>query len=533
MCGIAGFVSQARGGATQSTVQQCVLRTLANISHRGFSQNEMQCENDWGIGANRLQIVDASNGRQPFTSPDARITGVLNGEVYNHAELRQSLLQAGYVFQTQCDTEVVVNAYHFWGDKAFSKFDGKFAVVLFDRVSRMWIAARDFHGIKPLYYSLQDVSSGAALLIASEMKALDPKNNAIREFLPGSIASGQCNAKDINFSTFIPESLEHTAPSFGEAQAATKLRGLISNAVRKRLQTSLPVAVFLSGGIDSSVVFFEAIQHHANVQAFVIGDSNGSDVIAAKLLCEELGVSLVHITVTKEELLRAIKEVVICIESFEPNHIRGGALSYFLSREVAKAGYRIALCGEGSDELFCGYGEFVQSKHNGLNDIAINKLRANFVEQLHRTQLQRVDRTAMRFTLEVRVPYLDTQVSSYARTLPVSMLLKQQDSGIWQTKYLLRIAYTGLLPDEIVWRDKVVLSAGAGFGSNGPEGIFYEYANQHVTDVELQNLQRKYSEFQIKDKEEALYFNIFVDYFGSQSLAANRPQVNQTLAKLR
>jgi asparagine synthase (glutamine-hydrolysing) len=301
---------------------------------------------------------------------------------------------------------------------------------------------------------------------------------------------------------------------------------LISASVKKRVQSELPIAIFLSGGVDSSIILYEAIKHHPNVTAFSIGSQDSQDVKIGKRLCSKLNVPFVHVPIDSATLLKSIPDVVWSIESFEPNHIRGGTLSFFLSKEVAERGFKIALCGEGADELFGGYREFGIALEAGDSEDAIRGLFERFVKELYKTQLQRVDRTSMNFTLEVREPYLDKRILDFSYSLPITKKIGISSEGKWFNKSILREAYRGILPDWITSREKVVLSMGAGFGSNGPEGIFYENGLRMVSAQELINMQTKYPEYKINTSEEAYYFKIFLEKFGEIDLAKNRPLVN-------
>ena len=512
MCGIAGVKAQ-----NQVEVRSVLLKMLDAIHHRGFSQNELIVDNNWAIGMNRLQIVDEANGTQPFISNNNRYICVFNGEIYNFLQLKKRLEGKGYKFKSNCDSEVVVMAYEEWGVDSFEKLDGMFALAIYDKQENNFILARDPFGIKPLYYT----KSEAGFLFASEIKALEPLTNQIEEFPPGHyrIADNNICYRDPLKYVNSENQSEDDNPKI--------LRELISAAVKKRVQTKLPVAVLLSGGIDSSIVMYEAMEHHDNVTAFVVGKADAEDCMAAIKLCEELNTKIVHIDIGEQDLIDSIEETVFAIESFEPNHIRGGTLSLAISKVIAEHGFKIALCGEGADEIFWGYDEFRNQFLAEADDIRLNSLGKIFVSQLHKTQLQRVDRTAMKHTLEVRVPFLDQAVAEYALNAPPESKIVRIGNAI-VTKFLLRQAYKDILPDYITTREKAVFSYGAGFGSNGEEGPFYTHANATISDDEFDNFIERYASFKIKNKEEMLYFTLYLRHFGEQNLAKCRPSVNKT-----
>lgn len=498
---------------------------LAKIAHRGTSLAEIGGCDRWAIGANRLPIVGRDHGRQPLRSPDGSVHVVFNGEIYNYRELRRNLEQQGYPFNLDTDTEVISHGYHCWGSDLFEKLDGMFAIIIYDQREGAHVVARDPMGVKPLYYLEND--NGA--FYASEIKALLTQPGEITAIPPGHF---QHSVRGLH--PYSRQRTSETPQRHGSLKShADEFRTMFQAAVRKRVETDLPVAVFLSGGIDSSAVMYEVAKAHPNVVGFSIGSEDGPDVVAARRLCADLDLKHHHIPVTAQTLLGSIPDVIWTIESFEPNHIRGGTLSYILSREVARAGYKIALCGEGADELFGGYAEVGSALTSGLPKAAIEAIMARFVNELHRTQLQRVDRTSMRFALEVREPFLDQQIIAFADSLPLDHKIALKGRGRVMNKRVLREAYRDVLPDWLVDRSKAVLSLGAGFGSNGPEGMFYHHAHEMVSQEEFLALRNDHPEFDLSNREEGYYFRIFKERFGALSLARNRPLVNATLAEVQ
>jgi len=494
------------------------------LQHRGFSLEEFaKVGSICLMGANRLEIVDRELGRQPYLSKDGNVSIVFNGEIYNYQELKEQLSHLGACFRTHCDTEVLLEGYLNWGlDELCKRVRGMFVFIIFDNRIKKLIAVRDPFGIKPLYWT----ERGQDLFFASEIKALSPLKTEIHELYPGQTLIVTENSL-MRETYFDPATIaiDHSI-SFDEGVG--NLNQLISNAVRMRVQTDLPVAVLL-GGIDSAVILSQAIKYHRDVTAFTIGrDDNSEDIFFAQRVCKFLKVPLRIINTQEEEILSIVPEVIRCIESFEPNLIRNGALSYVLSRAVSKAGFRIALCGEGADELFGGYCEyahqFIKTGYTGVEQI-----RHVFIRELFKTQLRRVDRTSMAFTLEVRVPFLDFDVAKYALSLPGKYLLNQEDGQIIE-KVILRKAFRSELPDYAVSQKKRVLAFGAGFGTNADEGPFYERAQNQITDAEFNSLCRLYPNVNLRNKEEALYFKIMQKLYPIEQcpFLLNRPFVNKT-----
>ena len=516
MCGIAG-ISLTQGGNAKVALNAM----LESLQHRGYSHFETYTTGHWGLGANRLEIVDPANGRQPFQSNDGAVTAVLNGEIYNHHRLRRELQQLGCQFRSQNDTEVIAHGYRHWGEALFSRLDGMFAILLYDARNSRLLAVRDPLGVKPLY----TVTNSEGEFFASEIKALLGLRGTITEVAPGEIRLSGGQQKP-----YADPRRQECVVSEDLAENARKLRELLRASIEKRVDTNLPIAVFLSGGIDSAAVMYEAARAHSDVTAFSIGLEDSSDVQSAMRLCKELGFRYEHISVKWDDLLQAIPDVIWTIESFEPNHVRGGTLSYVLSRAVARAGYRIALCGEGADELFGGYAEVGLAVRQGQSAETVQGMLSRFVNELHRTQLQRIDRTSMRFTLEMREPFLDKRVVRFARALPLAHKVSRLADNSIENKRVLRAAYRGVLPDWVVNRGKVVLSQGAGFGSNGPEGPFYAHALEEMSEQGFQAIRRARPAFGLRNREEAYYFETFREKFGPLLLAAHRPLVNASAA---
>lgn len=503
MCGIAGAFATSPDADGQWLSGKA--RTmLSRISHRGYtSDTGFSCENRFALGCARLPIVDASHGAQPIESENGRFTVVLNGEIYNYRQLRENYL-CGTKLKTNSDTEVLANLLEKCGiEQSLPLLEGMFAFIAFDHVENKFLMARDLIGIKPLYYA--ECIHG--LLAASELKAFDSDAGAIMELLPRHYYDSEKG--ELSWE-----------PSSHESGAT--LRQLISDSVREQVQTKLPVAVLLSGGIDSSVICYEANQYHSDVTAFAIGKPDSSDMIAAQRLCRDMGFKFEAIVIGENEPLQAITDTVHSIESFEPNHIRAGALSYLISKHISSKGYRVSLCGEGADELFAGYPDFVALLQRTGNDYqALERVLESFVDGLYLTQLKRVDRTGMRFALEVRPPFLCTQIIQRAEAIPAHEKITIEN-GAYITKKPLREAYRGILPDYIVDRIKSVFSEGAGYDTNGHHGPFWDYTKQLISADEVVDLQNRYPQYRLTTHEEVYYFKIYLKYFNVDQIKPQR-----------
>lgn len=502
MCGIVAIINKHNS-------EQLVKTMLEKIIHRGDSQPAFDSfDNKTFLGSVRLKIVDRHSGRMPLYNEDKTIVTIFNGEIYNHKDLRLDLITKGHKFSTEADTEVLVHLYEEYGLEMLTLLDGMFAFVIYSPKTKQYIAARDRWGIKPLYFSHKNDS----LFIASEIKAFDGilEIDNIEELRPGHyIYNGEINS-------FFQPSYELSTLSYDHAKA--KVRNLLEEAVKKRVDTDLPIAVFLSGGVDSSIVYLLACKYHLDVTAIVIGKDDSSDVICAKRLCDLNNSKCLHINISQDEFLSNIPEVIKTIETFEPNPVRGSALSFYLASFAKEKGFKVVLCGEGSDEIFAGYGDFI-----GLDSREFQILTKNFVSDLYRTQLLRIDKTGMAFGVEIREPFMDNKLVQLAISLPPEYKVRPY-SNRELTKYILRDAFKDILPDFIFSRDKKTLMEGAGANSvQKGEGIFYEYASKNLPEQEFNDIQKKYPEYNLSTVEDAFYFKIYKEKYGLKvSNSSNR-----------
>lgn len=503
MCGIVGVFPKGLDVAADRHSEKAE-KMLSRISHRGFlALKNVESFNTFSLGCVRLPIVDEAKGNQPCHSLTGRIALVFNGEIYNYLSLRERYL-SGKQLKTESDTEVLANLIEVCGiETALSNIEGMFAFIAYDFQDARFYVGRDFIGIKPVYISERD----SDISIASEMKAFDNTDGEIKEIPPQ-------HYYDSLTGNHKWETL--TSTSYPD------LRTLISTSVKEQVNTDLPIAVFLSGGIDSSVICYEANRHHPDVTAFSIGKKNSNDMIIAERLCSDFNYKFEPVYVDEDELLNCIEDTVFSIESFEPNHVRAGTLTYLISKHVASKGFRVALCGEGADELFCGYPDFIELLKKNNNDYSeLKKVLDSFIEGLYLTQLKRVDRAAMRFSLEVRPPFLSTQIVSYANSIRPEEKLVYND-GEYITKKPLREAYRGVLPAYVVDRIKSVFSEGAGFDTNAHHGPFWDYTKDKVSQSEITSLQNEYPEYFLKTHEEVYYFKIFLKHFDVHQIKPKR-----------
>jgi asparagine synthase (glutamine-hydrolysing) len=523
MCGIASIIGN------QKQDSGMLKEMLLPIIHRGEREyfNESLDLGNCVLGMNRLAIVDRQRAKQPIGSNNGEFYIVFNGEIYNYKELQKELEDKGYKFNTNSDTEVLVNGYQEWGENVLDKISGMFAFFIYDKKHNSFFVARDPLGVKPLYWAEDEEKN---YYFASEIKSFAELSqvNKVNLFPPAHFMKDGKMEKYFNLSTQVDNDIT-------EQEATEKIRKLFDHSVKIRVQTDLPVAVYFSGGIDSTAVLATAVKYHNDVTAIIVGRDPSTDKDVAIKYCIENNIKyIVGVPPTEEELSKGLEEIVKITESFEPNMIRQSAVSYYIAKTASDNGFKVILCGEGSDEIFAGYPEFAKLESSK----EIQEKIAQFLSDLHRTQLQRVDRTSMFFTTEVREPFLDKDLLAYVLKIPTALKIKDVDGKI-VTKYILRKAMSDRLPEYVYNRDKVVLSEGAGFGGNQKiGGLFYDIVSKEVSDEEFEKFKSQYKEWNLETKEEVYYFKSYIKFgylkaeFNQKRTTVNKIDTQQEDTKL-
>ena len=519
MCGVAGIF-----GISPS--ETSLRRLLEPIKHRGEEKYryELFVTPKVALGMHRLGIVDEPHGEQPFQSQDGSVVTLLNGEIYNHNELRQALSHL-FKFSTSCDTEVVLNAYLKWGYDFVNHLDGKFAIAIYDSRRKELILARDPMGIKPLYYSFHEGN----WLFSSELKSLVPNvNGEIIELAPGSL---WINAQEKSYFTLgnfeSNELLDKENHSY-----IPILKETLKRAVEKRIKKEDPkIACLLSGGVDSSIVTYLASQIHPKVVAYTIAEAgkNSQDLQSSILLTKFLNIE--HVIVSPPVDIMSefyLKHGVYMTESFEPVLVRNAVTYHFVCRQVAADGFKYCLNGEGADELFGGY-DFVREAPKEKQD----QLIWHSLSIIHQSYLKMADRASMYTTLEARVPYMDKKLVELALSLPPQARIHE---GI--NKFALRSLFQKELPIEITHRKKVGMNEGAGFGVNqSDQSIYYKAVKayydkmpqQYEHDMALCSKEDDLNNIDLNQIEEVYNFARFVELGfkklrgGTQRIQLNTP----------
>jgi len=442
VCGIAVLHATSTDSGHEG-LAELGMPMLRRLEHRGpDGTSARQVGSSW-LGHTRLSIVDLEGGDQPLTDEAHHRWVVCNGEIYNHEVLRGEF---DGPFLTRSDSEAALHA-SVEGAAGIARLRGMFAFCVADEDGG-FLAARDRLGVKPLYWAQRD----GVVAFASELRAFEPEwRPMVEEFPPGHIwteADGLVRYGEI---------AEETREYRSRKSAKDAIRAALIDGVRRRMMADVPVGVFLSGGLDSSLVaaiLARETEAGQPVHSFAAGTEGSSDLVAARIVAEALGLEHHERIYTADEVVEVLPTVVASIESFEPSLVRSAVPNYLLS-ELAAQHVKVVLTGEGADELFAGYDHLRDIEDS--DELRLELIRS--VEGLHNLNLQRCDRVTMAHGLEARVPFLDLDLIAVAQRVPIAWKLPGEEG---QEKAILREAFTGWIPDEILWRRKEQFGDGSG-----------------------------------------------------------------------
>lgn len=458
-------------------------KMLSKIKHRGPDEEGMWFSDDISMGHTRLSIIDISSGKQPMLTPDKKKVIVFNGEIYNFKEI-QNNLKNKYSFTTNSDTEVILHLYEEKGYDCLNDLNGMFAFVIYD--NGKIFAARDRIGIKPLYIAKHNDK----IIFASELKCLWFADE-INEFPPGSFYTSE-NGFQTYYKLPYPRDIH-----FDIDTIITNIQNLLDKAVQIRLISDVPVGVFLSGGLDSSIVAAIMKKYLPELHSFTVGVEGSEDIISARKVANYLGTIHHEYIYTETEMLQYLPDVIYHLELYDAPLVRSAVPNYFVSR-LAKGIVKVLLSGEGADEIFCGY-EYLK-KINTDDELKSESYR--ITNSLQNTNLQRTDRITMSHSIEARVPFLDFKVIDFV--FSISSSIKNPNFKNTE-KWILRKAFENYLPSEIIWRKKQKFSEGA-----GSINILKAFAEKEIKDNEYLAYSK---DKKIRSKEEYFYYKIFENHF--------------------
>lgn len=518
MCGIIGaFTINDNANELRPTV----LEMSKKIRHRGPDWSGVFCEDKAILSHERLAIVDPQSGGQPLYSKDKNLILAVNGEIYNHRELRTEL--PDYEFLTHSDCEVILALYKKKGIHFIEELNGIFAFILYDKEANTYFIARDHLGIVPLYIGW-DVHGN--FYAASELKALEGVCNRFQEFLPGHYIYSKEGQEMQKWYKRDWTEFENVKDNVSDTLV---LRKALEDSVHRQLMSDVPYGVLLSGGLDSSIISAVTKKYAANriesgdtkqawypqLHSFAIGLEGSPDLIAANKVAEHIGSVHHEIHFTVQEGLDAVRDVIYHLETYDVTTIRASTPMYLLARVIKSMGIKMVLSGEGADEIFGGYLYFHKAPNaNAFHEETIRKL-----SKLHLYDCLRANKSLAAWGIEGRVPFLDKEF------MDVAMRLNPEDKMAGNgkmEKYILRQAFEDYLPKEIVWRQKEQFSDGVGYSWID---ALKAVANEEVSDEQLKNANFRFPIHPPMSKEEYRYRSIFSELFPSDSAALCVPSV--------
>lgn len=558
MCGIAGILGKKE--YTSDTIQKMV----AEIVHRGPDDFGILNEEKFSFGMRRLSIIDVDGGKQPISNEDDTVTVVFNGEIYNYKELQPELEKAGHTFKTHSDTEGLVHLYEQYGIDMLTKLRGMFGFSIYDKKKEQLFIARDYFGIKPMYYRVD--FQGRLQSFGSEIKSLlkdvhykpEVNNNAVYNYLafqynpleetmfkgifklpPGHFITVDLKTSFFTVQQYWQYEFEPNGTTPSSAETETKLAEQISSVMKDSVEhhmiSDVPVGAFLSGGVDSAIIvtLVQELRNKAGagpVSTFTIGFDHVSEHTEAKVIADKLGTDHTEIKISFDEYFKELPKIAWHFD--EPVADPSAVALYFLSREARKK-VKVVLSGEGSDELFGGYNIYrepfalapfanlprfikwliikpiskIPTNFYGFNYLrrSLQSLEERYIgnayifkpseqeriwkgkergaitgEKIGRTSLApfyeqvkdqpdsrkmqfidlnfwlpgdilaKADKMTMAHSLELRVPFLDIEVAKVSEKIPDDLKYKHG-----ATKYILRQAFKGILPQETSERKKL------------------------------------------------------------------------------
>lgn len=473
----------------------------------------------------RLAIVDPAGGSQPLLSEDGGLALAVNGEIYNHRELKTELAQP-YAFQTGSDCEVINALYREDSPASFlNRLNGIFAFALWDRRHERVLIARDPIGVVPLYWGHD---KDGHLVVASELKSLVDICADAAQFPPGHWYD---SAIDTLTRYYERPWRDYHAVEGVEADR-TALREAFERAVHRQLMTDVPYGVLLSGGLDSSLVAAVATRYARHriedndqseawwprLHSFAIGLKGSPDLAAAAIAAEALGTVHHGFEYTFEEGLDALPDVIRHVETYDVTTIRASTPMFLLARRIKAMGVKMVLSGEGSDEIFGGYLYF----HKAPNAREFHEELVRKLDALNNYDCLRANKSMMAWGVEPRVPFLDREFLDVAMRIDAKhkMVGKGADGARRIEKAVLREAFEGYLPDSILWRQKEQFSDGVGY--DWIDGL-KAHAEAQVSNRVMAAAAKRFVHNPPQTKEAYYYRHLFEQFFPTHAAAETVP----------
>lgn len=506
------------------------LRTKAlgmskKIRHRGPDWSGIHCSGSAILAHERLSIVDPESGGQPLFSPDGKQVLAVNGEIYNHQEIRERY-KGQYDFQTGSDCEVILALYRDKGIDFLEDLNGIFAFALYDEEQDAFLIARDHIGVIPLYIGY---NADGKVFVASELKALEGECERYEPFLPGHYYWSKAPGMKPWYKR---DWMEYDNVKDNPA-SCDAIRKSLCAAVKRQMMSDVPYGVLLSGGLDSSVI--SAItdsyaerrietdsQSRAwwpRLHSFAVGLKGAPDLAKARLVADYIGTVHHEINYTIQEGLDALRDVIYFIETYDITTVRASVPMYLLARVIKSMGIKMVLSGEGADEIFGGYLYF----HKAPSAEEFHKETVRKLSKLHQYDCLRANKSLSAWGVEGRVPFLDKEFLDVAmRTNPKAKMcsLNGSDPKASMEKRIVREAFEDMLPEEVAWRQKEQFSDGVGYSWID---TLKKITSEAVTDEQMAHAAERFPINTPLCKEEYYYRSIFEEHFPSESAARSVP----------
>ena len=498
-----------------------VLEMSKKVRHRGPDWSGIYTHKKAILSHERLAIVDPTSGKQPLFSPNKNYILAVNGEIYNHLEIRKQLKRT-YDFQTQSDCEIILALYKEKGVNFIDDLNGIFGFALYDATKDEFFIARDHMGIIPLYMGWD---KNGTFYVASELKALEGICSRIEIFPPGHYwhSTDSQPTKWYTRDWMEYENVKNNTTSIED------LHDALANAVHRQLMSDVPYGVLLSGGLDSSVtsalakLYSEKRVETGDTQgawwpklhSFAIGLEGSPDLAAAQKVAKHIDTIHHEVKFTIQEGLDAINDVIYHLETYDITTIRASTPMYLLARAIKAMGIKMVLSGEGADEIFGGYLYF----HKAPNAKEFHKETVRKLSKLYEYDCLRANKSLAAWGIEGRVPFLDIEF------MDVAMRLNPEDKMITpdkMEKWVLRKAFEKYLPESVTWRQKEQFSDGVGY--NWIDNL-KELVALAVTDEQMENAHYTFPIHTPQNKEEYHYRTIFESHFPSDTAAKTVPSV--------
>ncbi|MGN8818003.1 asparagine synthase (glutamine-hydrolyzing) [Oribacterium sp. HCP28S3_H8] len=524
MCSIIGFCDSR-------AEYEVVSKALAITKSRGPDDTRIVDTGSGYLGFNRLAIMGlTASGMQPFERDGSYV--VCNGEIYDFRPIRKKLMDAGYTFKSESDCEILLPLWKELGTAMFDILDAEYALIIYDKNTDSYIAARDPIGIRPLYYGYAHASSahasaaplpedgvvpdpdttytpmvrpdGSYLVFASEPKNLIGICDKIYPFPPGHYY------KDGRFVCYRDMSKRQVYHHDSMEEISRNIHDLLISGVRKRLDSDTPVGFLLSGGLDSSLVCaISASLLDKPIETYAIGmDIDAIDLKYAREVADFIHANHHEVIISRNDVVNAVDDVIRILGTYDITTIRASIGMYLVCKAIhEQSDIRVLLTGEISDELFgYKYTDFAP------NSEEFQREAEKRIRELHMYDVLRADRCISVNSLEARVPFGDLEFVKYVMGIDPEKKMNHYNKG----KYLLRHAFEEdkILPYDILMREKAAFSDAVG---HSLKDDLEAYASSRYTDEEFEERRKKYTHAQPFTKESLFYRETFEKYYPGQS----------------